>query len=221
MDQSLILETTFLIDLERERNGRSQDRFKRCSVFLKRHATYRLFMTDIIAGELASGVCPHDRAKWEEFINPFRILPMCPRVSWEYGETYRYLKANSMLIRQQRPVDRRRRSCLRGAGGYSQRRAFPAHTTVAGDLVLIPGYHSCAGAVTGGIAGLSRLPQAHGRSAQYHTGGPGKRRWQRRPRGPKCGSLLPRNQVSAWRHAGTACRRRSSARRAGSRPPGC
>ena len=98
MDQSLILETTFLIDLERERNGRSQDRFKRCSVFLKRHATYRLFMTDIIAGELASGVCPHDHAKWEEFINPFRILPMSPRVSWEYGETYRYLKANSMLI---------------------------------------------------------------------------------------------------------------------------
>ena len=106
MDRSLILETTFLIDLERERSrhqaGATRD-------FLERHGRCRLFITHVIthviAGELAAGDRPSRKAvslgkreEWEEFIRPFRILPVTAEVSWEYGVTYRYLQEQGRLI---------------------------------------------------------------------------------------------------------------------------
>ena len=76
MDRSLILETTFLIDFERERArlqaGSTRD-------FLRRHVRCRLFITHVIAGELAAGVSMGRREEWEEFIRPFRILPLTGR----------------------------------------------------------------------------------------------------------------------------------------------
>ena len=95
MDRSLILETTFLIDLEREpskrRAGSTRD-------FLERHGRCRLFITDVIAGELAAGVSLGKREEWEEFIRPFRILPLTRDVCWEFGVTYRYLQEQGRLI---------------------------------------------------------------------------------------------------------------------------
>lgn len=95
MERSLILETTFLIDLERERwkgrNGAAR-------AFLEHHAAYRLFITGVIAGELAAGISLGKYEVWEDFIRPFRILPLTRAVSWEYGAAYRYLQEQGMLI---------------------------------------------------------------------------------------------------------------------------
>ena len=95
MDRSLILETTFLIDLERERSKRRTGSTRH---FLQRHGRYRLFITDVIAGELAAGVSLGKREVWEEFIRPFRILPLTRDVCWEYGDAYRYLQEQGRLI---------------------------------------------------------------------------------------------------------------------------
>ena len=95
MERSLILETTFLIDLERERTKGQEGPTRH---FLKRHGRWRLFITGVIAGELAAGVSLSKRTPWEEFIRPFRILALNADVQWEYGATYRYLQENGMLI---------------------------------------------------------------------------------------------------------------------------
>ena len=95
MDRSLILETTFLIDLERERSKR---RTGSTRDFLQRHGRCRLFITGVVAGELAAGVSLSKREEWEEFIRPFRILPLTRDVCWEYGVTYRYLQEQGRLI---------------------------------------------------------------------------------------------------------------------------
>ena len=52
MEDALILETTFLIDLERE-FARGGDR--PAQRFLASHAAHRLFITPTVAGELAAG----------------------------------------------------------------------------------------------------------------------------------------------------------------------
>lgn len=95
MERSLILETTFLIDLERER---SKGRNGTARAFLERHAAYRLFITGVIAGELAAGISLAKYEVWEDFIRPFRILPLTLEASWEYGAAYRYLQQQGMLI---------------------------------------------------------------------------------------------------------------------------
>jgi predicted nucleic acid-binding protein len=95
MGQPLILETSFLIDLEREHNrgipGPAVE-------FLETHEDVRLHITFTIAGELAAGLSLADRVRWEEFLGPFHILAFNPDVSWEYGQAYRYLHGNGLLI---------------------------------------------------------------------------------------------------------------------------
>ena len=95
MVDGLILETTFLIDLEREllfgKLGPAQN-------FLSQHSSDPLHITFTIAGELAAGMPLKVRARWEEFLSPFGVLPCTPDVCWEYGQTYRYLKANGLMI---------------------------------------------------------------------------------------------------------------------------
>lgn len=94
MERSIILETTFLIDFERERlagRGATMD-------FLKAHAEERLYITDTIAGELACGSSLSARVRWEGFIRPFGILEWTSAVNWHYGEIYRYLKMRGQMI---------------------------------------------------------------------------------------------------------------------------
>lgn len=91
----MILETTFLIDLERElRHGEAGA----TQAFLERHAGEPLRITFTIAGELAAGIPPRDRQRWEAFLRPFEVLPSSADVCWRYGQTYRYLKTNGLLI---------------------------------------------------------------------------------------------------------------------------
>ena len=91
----LILETTFLVDLERElgagKVGPTQN-------LLESRAGEALFITFTVAGELAAGIGPSDRARWEKLVAPFQVLPANADVCWEYGKAFRYLKANGRLI---------------------------------------------------------------------------------------------------------------------------
>jgi predicted nucleic acid-binding protein len=91
----VILETTFLVDLERElvrgEPGAAQ-------AFLDGHSAERLFITFVTAGELAAGVPLDSRPRWAQGLARFEVLPCTPDVCWEYGQAYRYLRNNGLLI---------------------------------------------------------------------------------------------------------------------------
>jgi predicted nucleic acid-binding protein len=93
--QSLIVETSFLVDLEREHNRGTPGR---AVAFLESHGDARLYLSFIVAGELAAGTSLADREKWQAFLAPFYVLASNPDVSWEYGRAYRYLLDNGRLI---------------------------------------------------------------------------------------------------------------------------
>lgn len=88
MDDALILETTFLVDLERERLRRKEGTAHR---FLEANSASRVYVTFTTAGELAAGPRIDQRDAWEEFLQPFRILSWSRDVAWEYGRAYRHL----------------------------------------------------------------------------------------------------------------------------------
>jgi len=93
--EPLILETSFLVDFERENNRGTAGP---ALTFLESHEDARLYITFTVAGELAAGLSLAGRARWEEFLAPFHILPFTADASWEYGRTCRYLKENGLLI---------------------------------------------------------------------------------------------------------------------------
>jgi predicted nucleic acid-binding protein len=92
--ESLILETSFLIDLEREHRGR----VGRAIAFLETQEDSRLYLTFTIVGEMAAGVSLAERQVWERFLGPFYVLPSSNEVCWEYGRTFRHLQRNGQLI---------------------------------------------------------------------------------------------------------------------------
>ena len=95
MGRALILETTFLIDLEREHaRGVPGPAVE----FLETLGDAWLYVTYTVAGEVAAGASMTDRARWEEFLTPFHILPCTPDVCWEYGRACRYLADNGLMI---------------------------------------------------------------------------------------------------------------------------
>lgn len=95
MAAGLIAETTFLVDLERERRRGEAGPAQR---FLVGHGDDRLYVTFTIAGELAAGVSLAERSTWEEFLAPFHVIPSTPDVCWEYGRAFRHLQRTGRLI---------------------------------------------------------------------------------------------------------------------------
>ena len=95
MGRSLILETTFLIDLEREHNRGAP---ARAVAFLEAHGDASLYLPFVVPGELAAGISMARRDRWEAFVAPFYLLPHTPDVSWEFGRTYRHLRGSGQLI---------------------------------------------------------------------------------------------------------------------------
>ncbi len=95
MVDALILETRFLVDLERELIGGAPGP---AHLFLESHEAQKLHITFTIAGELAAGPRLNERATWSELVSPFEVLPCTPEVSWRYGRLYRYLRENGLLI---------------------------------------------------------------------------------------------------------------------------
>jgi tRNA(fMet)-specific endonuclease VapC len=95
MGRPLILETTFLIDLEREHHRGSPGP---AVAFLESNDDVRLYLPFIVTGELAAGISMRERAHWESFLAPFYVLPSTPDVGWHYGQAYRHLQKNGTLI---------------------------------------------------------------------------------------------------------------------------
>jgi predicted nucleic acid-binding protein len=92
---ALILETSFLVDLERELIGGADGPAQR---FLQENAAQKLHITFTIAGELAAGPRVSEQSSWDRLVSPFDVLGCTPEVSWRYGQLYRYLKSNGLLI---------------------------------------------------------------------------------------------------------------------------
>jgi len=95
MGRSLMLETTFVIDLEREQR---RERPGAAIDFLESSGDARLYVSFAIAGELACGTSLSERGRWERFLAPFHILESSADVAWEYGNAYRHLQKNGILI---------------------------------------------------------------------------------------------------------------------------
>ena len=95
MGDALILETTFLVDLEREAAASAPGP---AHGLLEQRPRHQLYITATVAGELAAGTSMDDRGRWERFIAPFHVLALGRDVCWEYGRAYRYLRANGILI---------------------------------------------------------------------------------------------------------------------------
>ena len=95
MAKSLILETSFLIDIERERIAQSEGSAHR---LLERYSDSHLFITETIAGEMAADASLDSRSLWEAFLAPFGVLQIDREAAWQYGRIYRYLRSNGMLI---------------------------------------------------------------------------------------------------------------------------
>ena len=95
MGDALILETTFLVDLERESIRGEPGPAQR---FLEENRAKELCITLTTAGELACGPARDERKAWEKLVGHFRLLSPDPAASWIYGQTYRYLRHNGLLI---------------------------------------------------------------------------------------------------------------------------
>lgn len=95
MDQGLILEATFLVDLEREA-GRGQE--GPAFALLARHEDERLYISLVTAGELACGPRLEERDPWDELVRRFDILEPDLEVAWRYGQTVRHLRDAGTLI---------------------------------------------------------------------------------------------------------------------------
>ncbi len=95
MGRSLILDTSFFIDLEREHTGGTTTGAVQ---FLERLEDARLYLPAIVAGELAAGASMANRPRWEAFLAPFFLLPVTPDVAWEHGRAYRHLRGVGQLI---------------------------------------------------------------------------------------------------------------------------
>ena len=92
----MILDSTFLVDFEREVARRSAGPATR---FMQTRSDEELCITFTIAGELAAGESMgRDRAKWETFIRPFRFFAYNDDVALRFGEIFRELRRKGPLI---------------------------------------------------------------------------------------------------------------------------
>ena len=91
----MILETTFLIDLEREL---ARGEIGPAQHFLDRHPDETMHVTFTIAGEMVAGLPERAERAWADFLRPFTVLPATQEVCWTYGQTYRFLRRAGLLI---------------------------------------------------------------------------------------------------------------------------
>lgn len=92
----MILDSTFLVDLERERRRGEQGGAVR---FLQAHGAVSFAITFTIAGELAAGQSlGASREKWESFVRPFRLYETNADVAWAFGAIYRHLQQTGQMI---------------------------------------------------------------------------------------------------------------------------
>jgi len=95
VERALILETTFLVDLQREHGLGTPGR---ATAFLAAHPEANLYLPFVVPGELAAGVSNAHRDRCEAFVAPFYLLPHTPDVSWEFGRALRHLRQTGQTI---------------------------------------------------------------------------------------------------------------------------
>lgn len=91
---SLIFDTTFLIDFQRERNrapGRAHD-------FLRSHARDAAFLPTPAYGEFAEGFADRSDAAFLSLVESFELLPVTRPVADVYAAVVRDLRATGKLI---------------------------------------------------------------------------------------------------------------------------
>jgi tRNA(fMet)-specific endonuclease VapC len=92
----MILDSTFLVDFERERRKKSEGA---ATAFLRTHPDNHFCITFTIAGELAAGKSMgSNRSEWSSYLQPFRLLESSIDISWEFGRIYRLLQSKGTLI---------------------------------------------------------------------------------------------------------------------------
>lgn len=96
MADRLILETTFIVDLERERTRGVKG--GPAARFLAEHPNAGLCVTMTTAGEVAGGLQVDDRDRWQALLGRFSVIQVDLDVCWTFGTIYRHLKENGLLI---------------------------------------------------------------------------------------------------------------------------
>lgn len=91
----LILDTEFVIALERERKKKHEGPAKQ---FLGKHRADHFLITFTVAGELACGRSAEAKLAWQRLCQPFSIIHWNPEISWIYGKLYRQLQDSGNLI---------------------------------------------------------------------------------------------------------------------------
>jgi predicted nucleic acid-binding protein len=66
--------------------------------FLENNTEKELCITLTTAGELACGPRLDEKSAWEGLVKRFRVLAPGLETAWAYGQTYRYLRDNGLLI---------------------------------------------------------------------------------------------------------------------------
>lgn len=93
--ESLIFDTTFLIDFQRERKGRQPGRAHR---FLENHADKGAYLSVVAYGEYAEGFGNLGDPAFVSVVESFEILPVTRKSAERYGEIARSLRADGQLI---------------------------------------------------------------------------------------------------------------------------
>jgi len=92
----LVLDTTFLIDLEREINKKSNR--KPATDFLSKNSAAIYQITIVTVGEFAEGFGDSDYNKFREYLAPFQIISIDQEVAWIYGQLTKNLRTKGNLI---------------------------------------------------------------------------------------------------------------------------
>lgn len=95
MGSGLILDSTFLVDLESEAHDGDPGP---AHWFLAENRERELCITLPTAAELASGPQRGERKAWESLVSRFRIIVPDLDSSWAYGQIAQYLRANDLPV---------------------------------------------------------------------------------------------------------------------------
>lgn len=95
MAERLSFDTSFLIDLQKERVA---GRGGRAHQFLKRHQAYLMVLSPVALGEFAEGFNDRDDPNFQALAAGVEILEMDAETSWLYGQNARRLRSQGRLI---------------------------------------------------------------------------------------------------------------------------
>lgn len=95
MGARLILETSVLVDLEREK---ARELPGPAHAALARHASSPVHVTFTVVGELAAGTSERARRRWQDLLRPYPVLWCTPEICWRYGQLHRHLRGAGQLI---------------------------------------------------------------------------------------------------------------------------